>query len=600
MPVHSLPPTKKRRIEKDIKVLQSIQELEQQLTRAVENNASLNPLADLLDTTRSCKESQEVSKGIYALYRIFVLIVVKGKLSASGDESAKAVKAWIWERINAYVEYLCGLMKDDEKTLRVSALQILFSLQKHLSTAFSTPSAPQFHNSHFHKIVSALLSCPFSHEKDTDVLHLFHETWFSVHDDIRWFFLREAGSVTHQLDTSSIEPNIASNLLQILEGLTTFPTEPAELNAWWVEELGTKPPKVKTPKSKDGLEEEEEAENAKEDEEDDWRKFFDEDTTAKDLKKNEGPKGRVHSLTVHQSLHSLASHKAVFTRAWLELLSRLSVQSNAQASKVLATRVLNILHRGVMPHLTRPVLVMDWIGACVDYGGTVGLLALNALFALMKEYNLDYPSFYTRLYAFLDRDLFHLKHRARFFRMTELFLSSTHIPATLLASFVKRLSRLSLSAPPAGVIIIIPFTYNIMKRHPALMVMIHRAEEDAPDGDPFLPEEPNPLSTNALDSSLWELQSHRTHYHSGVSTLAKIFSEAFTKPGFSMEDFLDHTYSTLYDTEANRKIKKEPPLNEFGNGLKVAAHLFKPRTLEDGTAVDSEDVVTELWSFGSL
>lgn len=37
----------------------------------------------------------------------------------------------------------------------------------------------------------------------------------------------------------------------------------------------------------------------------------------------------------------------------------------------------------------------------------------------------DYPSFYTRLYDFLDRDVLHLKHRARFFRMTELFLSST-------------------------------------------------------------------------------------------------------------------------------------------------------------------------------
>ena len=63
--------------------------------------------------------------------------------------------------------------------------------------------------------------------------------------------------------------------------------------------------------------------------------------------------------------------------------------------------------------------------------------------------------------------------------------------------------------------------------------------------DPFLPDEENPLSTNALDSSLWELQTHHSHYHSGVSTLMKIFSEAFTKPGFSMEDFLDHTYTTV-------------------------------------------------------
>jgi U3 small nucleolar RNA-associated protein 19 len=74
-------------------------------------------------------------------------------------------------------------------------------------------------------------------------------------------------------------------------------------------------------------------------------------------------------------------------------------------------------------------------------GGTIGLLALNALFILIRDYNLlvyphlayfeadidpsDYPSFYTRLYSFLDRDLLHNKHRARFFRLTELFLSST-------------------------------------------------------------------------------------------------------------------------------------------------------------------------------
>jgi U3 small nucleolar RNA-associated protein 19 len=77
-------------------------------------------------------------------------------------------------------------------------------------------------------------------------------------------------------------------------------------------------------------------------------------------------------------------------------------------------------------------------------GGVVGLLALNTLFILMQEYNLlvaklplvdsgllrcdrDYPSFYTRLYAFLDHDLLHLKHRSRFFRLAELFLSSTSV-----------------------------------------------------------------------------------------------------------------------------------------------------------------------------
>jgi hypothetical protein len=63
--------------------------------------------------------------------------------------------------------------------------------------------------------------------------------------------------------------------------------------------------------------------------------------------------------------------------------------------------------------------------------------------------------------------------------------------------------------------------------------------------DPFLADEPNPNLTNALDSSLWELYSHKNHYHAGVSTLARIFEEAFTKPSYPMEDFLDHTYATV-------------------------------------------------------
>ena len=63
--------------------------------------------------------------------------------------------------------------------------------------------------------------------------------------------------------------------------------------------------------------------------------------------------------------------------------------------------------------------------------------------------------------------------------------------------------------------------------------------------DPFLADEPNPNLTNALDSSLWELHSHKNHYHAGVSTLARVFEEAFTKPSYPMEDFLDHTYATV-------------------------------------------------------
>jgi U3 small nucleolar RNA-associated protein 19 len=86
----------------------------------------------------------------------------------------------------------------------------MFSLLKHLSSFYSKSSPnsqPQFHSSHFRKIVSALLLCPRSLRLsssssqdgllDFDVLAQFVETWLEVNDDIRWFFLREAACVYH-------------------------------------------------------------------------------------------------------------------------------------------------------------------------------------------------------------------------------------------------------------------------------------------------------------------------------------------------------------------------------------------------------------------
>ncbi|KAF8645406.1 hypothetical protein AX16_007840 [Volvariella volvacea WC 439] len=625
-PISSLPPTKKRKVESTA-TLESIKKVEKDLTHALANNGSLNPLADLLHLTTKATEATHTSKGIYALYRVFVLILTGNKLleNGAGDEKAKIVKNWVLERLNEFVMFLVGLLQDEEKTLRISALQILFSLQKHLSTFASASSSdpsrqPQFHIVHFKKIVNGLLVCPpsqrpgaLSHSKatasnviDPDIRHQFHETWFSVHDDVRWFFLREVANVLNSHSHDEY-PHLAQNLLIILEPLDTFPTEEPELNAWWVSELGEKPPKPKGSKDTDEDNDDDDQDLDEDNEEDDWRKFFDDTppSSKNQNKKLKAPGVRLHRMTLHQSLHSLESHRAVFTRAWLTLLPRLEIDGDKEKSKASALRVLNIMHRGVLPHLTRAILVMDWVGNAVDYGGSVGLLALNALFTLIKDYNLDYPSFYTRLYAFLTRDVLHLKHRARFFRLTEIFLSSTHLPAQLLASFIKRLARLSLSAPPAAIVMLIPFTYNILKRHPALMVMIHRtAEIDEESKDPFLPNEPNPNSTQAIDSSLWELISHRSHYHSAVSTLAKIFSEPFTKPNYSMEDFLDHTYGTLFDTDIKHKIKRDPPLTiEIEQHGKISGTLF-PQLSDPSPGGEEEeekragvggDAVAELW-----
>lgn len=121
-PAPSLPPpSKKRKIQKESEFVKSTQRLEEQLTSAAAANTSLNPLADLLDLAFTAGDAQDTSKAIYALYRVFVVIITGGKLGAGGDEAAKVVKAWLWDRLNSYVDFLCGLLKDEEKLLRVFA-----------------------------------------------------------------------------------------------------------------------------------------------------------------------------------------------------------------------------------------------------------------------------------------------------------------------------------------------------------------------------------------------------------------------------------------------------------------------------------------------
>ncbi|RHZ61658.1 hypothetical protein Glove_346g76 [Diversispora epigaea] len=101
----------------------------------------------------------------------------------------------------------------------------------------------------------------------------------------------------------------------------------------------------------------------------------------------------------------------------------------------------------------------------------------------------------------------HVKYRARFFRLVDLFLSSTHLPDQLVASFIRRMSRLSLTSPPHGIV-------NLIRRHPSCMVLIHRPSDSisstSDESDPYDFDEPDPIKSNAIDSSLWEMKLFET------------------------------------------------------------------------------------------
>ncbi|PHH76743.1 hypothetical protein CDD82_3865 [Ophiocordyceps australis] len=288
-------------------------------------------------------------------------------------------------------------------------------------------------------------------------------------------------------------------------------------------------------------------------------------------------------------LLSVKQHKKQGQEAWMAVMT-------LAKSKEECKGMLDIMATVIAPWFIEPELLADFLSNCYHAGGSLSLLALSGVFFLIKERNLDYPSFYPKLYSLLDGDILHSKYRSRFFRLLDTFMASTHLPAALVASFIKRLSRLALNAPPSAIAFAVPWIYNLIKRHPKCSLMIHRVtrgveekkqmEEQGFD-DAFLAEETDPINTGAIDSSLWELVQLQSHYHPNVATIAKIISEQFTKQAYNMEDFLDHSYGSLLDAETAKEVKKAP-----------AIEFYFPKRVFLPDADGEDSLITKMWDFG--
>ncbi|OCT98336.1 hypothetical protein XELAEV_18010567mg [Xenopus laevis] len=256
----------------------------------------------------------------------------------------------------------------------------------------------------------------------------------------------------------------------------------------------------------------------------------------------------------------LKDHKRVFERVWMIFLKH-------QLSVSLYKKVLLILHESILPHMSKPTLMIDFLTAAYDVGGAISLLALNGLFILIHQHNLEYPDFYKKLYSLLEPSVFHVKYRARFFHLANMFLSSTHLPVYLVAAFAKRLARLSLTAPPQVLLMIIPFICNLIRRHPACRVLIHRPSAGDLATDPYIMEEQDPAKSQALESSLWELEVLQQHYHGDVVRAANVISRPLSAQESDISGLLEISSCELYDKEMKKKFKSVPLEYEPVRGL---------------------------------
>jgi len=185
-----------------------------------------------------------------------------------------------------------------------------------------------------------------------------------------------------------------------------------------------------------------------------------------------------------------------------------------------------------------------------------------AFFFLITKHNLEYPDFYKKLYSLCTPELMHAKYRARFFYLANLFLASSHLPEYLVAAFVKRFSRLCLTAPANSILLVLPFIGNLLLRHKGLVKMIDNSEEH------FITDEPDPSKSKAVESGLWEIKTLQNHTLPQVAQAAKFINKSLPQMEWNIADYLETTYEDMFSTEAKKKIFVNVPLTfERPNGL---------------------------------
>lgn len=74
-----------------------------------------------------------------------------------------------------------------------------------------------------------------------------------------------------------------------------------------------------------------------------------------------------------------------------------------------------------------------------------------------------------------------------------------------------------------------------------------------------------------------------------MSQIARIISEQFTKQQYNLEDFLDHGYGTMMESELGREMKKEPVVE-----YKIPKRIFFTDEADEEGGSNS---VRDLWSF---
>ncbi|KAL0794338.1 hypothetical protein Bca101_065715 [Brassica carinata] len=457
-------------------------------------------------------------------------------------------RAWLRSKFDEFVKLLLDVLvsQQSEDTLRDIVLGTLMEFVKLLN-------AGRFHSSIYHRILNAIIHCAV----DVDIfLDILNSKYFN-YIDVRYFTYISMEKFVKTLEASAVSADRTVNENSETENESK---DSLELSIRKIYQVLSRIP----PPQKQG-------------EKSDHEMWSGSDESISEKPKGKKKKNKDQDSNLLSPTTIAKRMKLKFTKAWISFL-RLPLPLDVYKE------VLASIHQTVIPHLSNPAMLCDFLTKSYDIGGVVSVMALSSLFILMTEHGLEYPNFYEKLYALLVPSVFVAKHRAKFLQLLDACLRSSLLPAYLAASFAKKLSRLSLSVPPSGSLVITALIYNLLRRHPTINHLVHQepvdnaneanseADKDNESSrlktnkklgiDYFNNQETDLKKTGAMRSSLWEIDTLRHHYCPPVSRFVSSLETDLTirakTTEMKIEDFSSGSYATIFGDEIRRRVKQVP------------------------------------------
>lgn len=491
-----------------------VTEIKQKVSEVVESRKKANNIVDIIGHLEVTEPVASATAAINGVKRIFTIAVEKEQMKKQEDGGDGEVsdedkyKHWMYDMYREAVKKLCTVLHHPKKNVSELALVTVMNLlvTRHNKAAKDDLTVTSWTDEDQAVLQSVILALCSTKTTAKTQIQRFQEYFDNV--DVKFYFLQLlAKIVAKAVKTSRTTPVFLDNVLTCLEMVGMIGKE-----------------------------------------EEDSVTLLCHDSTDRDV------------TTFSLDIKLMKRH---FEAVWLKFL-------NCKLTQDQYRRVLVILHDKVLPHLPRPLLLTDFLLSSYEMGGSISLLSLSGVFTLVQQHNLEYPDFYKKLYALFDPSVLHVKYKARFFHLADIFLTSSHLPEYLVAAFAKRLARIALQAPANSLVMCLDFIKNLIIRHRGLTRLLHDPLRQDVDTDPFVEDDPDPATCRAVESSLWEVQTLAEHALPQVSAVAKQLLKAVGDQEADVSASLETTWQDMMDAELKRKVWINVPLNyERPTGLKL-------------------------------